>query len=1149
MKKKQNLWRASYARLGKMIRIMRLTIFVVFISLYQAIAVRSYSQQTKLTLVLNNVSVEKVIDEIEQATDFFFLYNKDRIDVERKVDLNVKGESIDKVLDRLFQNSGVTYTIKNRQILLIGSRFPWAESGMSAQRQQSVTGKVTDLSGSPLPGVTVIVKGTQMGTITAVDGGFTLHRVFGDETLVFSFVGMKSREIFVDNRTVINLAMEEDRIGIAEIVAVGYGKQKRVASTVAVSSIKSDEVARKPVTNLSNTFAGRMSGTFAKQGSGHPGADGAEISIRGLATTGSAAPLCLVDGVPRNIYDLDPNMITDITILKDAAAVAPYGMSGANGVILVNTKKGKAGAPVLSYSVTVGFQNPTRMNKLVNSYEYALIRNEAFENEGRGPYAAFSQQEVENYRKAVENGVTDDRYPNSDGLNDIILNNRLMTNHNVQMSGGNELFKYFASVGYSSQQGMWSTTDMKKYSALINLDIHAAKYTDIGISVNTLIKETNNPAFEDFLIIGSAYRALPISSVYFTNGLWGQSNSNSVVGNVYHSGYSKNENNWWMTSISVDQEIPFVKGLSVKGVFNYDPSHRHGKTWKTPIPFYTLNPSTIPYSYTKGIFGSSKPSLSVDSSQSKSYTSQGIISYERSLGMHHVSALGVVEVRIVKGWEMGASRANYDIALEEINAGSTSGADWGNSGSSSEARQIGYVYRVGYHYDNKYLVEVSGRYDGHYYFAPGKRFGFFPAFSLGWNLAEESFMKNRWDWLNRFKLRASYGESGNLAGDPFQYLSNFGFGTGANWGGTPSLAVYEFIQGNPNITWERAKKYNVGFESSILDNLFTLEADFFHERRSNMLVTPDETVPYEYGLDLSEINAGVMQNRGFELMLTFKKSIRKDLFVSALATFSYSKNKLIEVFETEVTSNNPNRRLTGRPLGTEFGLKSTGFFQESDFNTDGTLKEGLATLPYEMHPGDIRYADINGYGTDGKVTGKPDGKIDDADITVTGYSQRMPGIIWGFCPTISWKGFDLNALFQGAGRFSLNINGSLAEPFFESGSVTKLYFDDHWTPENTNARYPRASAVRSPNNYTWRSSFWMKDATYVRLKNLELGYTILTRFAQRAGMESIRVFTSGQNLWTWTPHIKEKIDPEAGDDWGYYYYQQAVIAFGLNVTF
>ncbi len=883
-----------------------------------------------------------------------------------------------------------------------------------------IKGVVNDQNGDPLTGVTVRLADTEQGTTTDLDGKFSIKAGKGAR-LLFSYIGFQPQEVTIDSNAPLNITMSEDSEVLDEIIVVGYGTQKKISSTASVSSMKASEISQKPVINVSNSLAGRVAGVIAKQGTGEPGCDGASLRIRGVATLGNQDPLVIVDGVPRDFTKIDPNMIEDITLLKDAAAVAPYGMAGANGVVLVTTKKGQTGAPVFSYSGYVGFQNPTRITDQVNSYEYALMKNEAAMNAGYPNFYAYSEHDLEMFRKTCE-GAPDadpDRYPNSNGLRDLIQRNSVITNHNIQLSGGSEKFQYYVSLGYAYQQGMWSTTNYQRFNLQSNLGIDATKTTRININLGGWHEDKNYPGATAGDIMYQAYRTPPVSAIRYSNGLWGQYVGKSLYGLTYRSGYSKQPADQINTTISIIQQLPFVEGLSVQAVVNYDPYRTREKTYHTPIPVYTLDASQSPYRWTEGFQGPEKPNLEQKYEERTTFTYQGMINFNRDFGKHNVNALAVIEAREHNVWNMSAKRNNYGIDIDEINAGSSDPSDIGNGGTSWKERQVGYVFRVGYNYYNLYMAEVSGRYDGHYYFAPGKRFGFFPAMSLGWNIGREKFLREN-IWLTKLKLRASYGQSGNLAGGSYQYMSDYGFGTAGNIGGVPVMGMWENIQGNPLITWEKANKFDVGVEFAVLNNMLSLEADYFYENRSNMLLAPNALVPAEYGIPLSQVNAGKMHNYGVDLTINFNKRLNKDWEIGARGTFTFARNTLDEVFETEATYNNPNRRRTGRPDGTMFGYHAIGYFTYDDFNPDGSLKSGIAVQPWgQVYPGDLRYADLSG------PDGVPDGKIDENDQTVIGRSNWNPEIMFGFAPNARWKNFDFDALFQGATRTNISLGETL----------------------------------------------------------------------------------------------------------------------------
>ncbi|MFC5411795.1 SusC/RagA family TonB-linked outer membrane protein [Larkinella bovis] len=991
----------------------------------------------------------------------------------------------------------------------------------------TVQGRVTDGDKSDgLPGVSIVVKGSQRGTTTDAEGKYRLVIPGPDAVLVFSFVGYEPQEVLVGGRTEVNIKLKPDVKALSEVVVVGYGVQKKTSVTAAVSAMKGEEVASVPVTNLSNSLGGRLPGVIVKQGSGEPGRDGSNIFIRGVSSTGNNQPLLIVDGIPRNFQQLDPNTIDTFTILKDAAAVAPYGVAGANGVVLVTTKRGKTGMPSLTYNGYVGFQNPTAMPKYLHGYDFAVLKNAAAQYAGLPlPY---SDEALQKFKDGSDN----DAYPTDNYTEALVNRNAVITTHNLELSGGAERIKYYASLGYQNQAGMWPSTKNQRYNLAMNLDAQATKTTKISFNLNGRLQQAQYPSIGTsriFELIGYAHPQT--GPLYFSNGM----NGTYVTGSIYDSGYQKTNTTALYSQLSIEQEIPFIPGLMAKGTIAYDPTMVMDKIWTTPVRMASVNTAQKPYVFTNGIFGQDKSSLSQNYNQSHQLTYQASLNYTRSFGKSTVGALGVFEAKANNALVLGASRRNYNLTIDELDMGSSSNADMTTTGTSSYGRQMGLVYRVTYDYADKYLIEASGRYDGSYYFAPENRFGFFPAFSLGWRLSEESFIKNNVRWIDNLKLRGSYGEVGALAGSAFQYMSTYSVaGPAYVIGGSAVQAIRERNQPNPNITWERAKKTDIGLEATLWKGLISLEADYFYEKRSNMLVNPDVIVPAEYGIGLSQVNAGIMQNQGVDLSIGSTYRFSNDLRVSLNGNFTYAKNQLLQVFEAAATYNNLNRRLTGKPLGTQFGFHSLGFFQVSDFDEAGNLKPGIAVQPWgKVQPGDIRYEDIN-----------KDGRINDDDLTRIGDPVATPRIIYGIAPNVQYKGFTVDLLFQGAAKTNFYYQNDAAWAFFNGMGALEDNLD-YWTPENTNALNPRITAAPTTNN-TQKSSFWMGNASYLRLKSATLAYSIPPAITQRIKLQNARVFVSGQNVLTWTK--MRNFDPEVSEVNGRNYPQQKVISVGLNLT-
>jgi TonB-linked SusC/RagA family outer membrane protein len=1108
--------------------IMKLTILLLLFFTYQ-VSAKSYAQ--KVTIVRKHATLSEVFKAIEQQTDFLFFYDKDLIQKTEPIDITLKNATLQEALSACLKDQPLIYTIVKNTIVIQPKKIFTPEifqvANISALPPPvEIHGRVVNLRGEPIQNVTILIAGTKIGTTTDNDGRFTLTAPENRNiVLEISSVGFQTKTVKVGKQTEINVTLEEANTALNEVVVVGYGTQKKTSVTAAVSTLKGKDVASTPITNLSNSLGGRVAGVIVRQNNGEPGNDGSDIYIRGISSTGANQPLLIVDGIPRDFKQLDPNTIESFTVLKDAAAVAPYGVAGANGVILVTTKSGKIGGPSVTYNGYAGFQNPTVFPHYVSGYQFGVLQNAAAKNAGLPlPYS-------DNALQKLKDGSDPDAFPDPNVQRDIITKDAILTNHNIEVSGGTEKVKYYASLGYQFQEGMWPSTNNKKYNLDLNLDAQVTKITKITFGVNGRVQNAHYPSITSgrlFELIG--YTHTQNGPLYFSNGVPGT----YITSSLLNSGYTKINTTALYSQLSIDQELPFIPGLKAKVTIAYDPTIVMNKLWRIPIHKGTVDTTKHPYVIKDAIFEQTKPSLNQSFTQSYQLTYQASLSYSRLFGNNKISALTLFEAKNNNSLSLAASRRNYNLNIDEISLGSSSNADMTTAGTSSNARQVGLVYRVTYDYANKYLFEASGRYDGSYYFASDRRFGFFPAFSVGWRLSQENFMKNI-GWIDNLKIRGSYGEVGALAGTPFQYLSTFNaYGPAYVLGGQAVQAVSERNENNPNITWERAKKSDIGLEGSFWKGLLSFEADYFYEKRSNMLVNPDVIVPSEYGIGLSQVNAGVMKNQGIDISIGSSYSISKDLRVSLSGNFTYAKNTLLKVFETSTTFNNLNRRITDKPLGTQFGLNALGFFQLSDFAPDGTLNKDIAIQPWgAVKPGDIRYEDING-----------DGKINDNDITKIG-DATVPQIIYGISPAILYKGFTLDLFLQGASKANIYLDRQNAWAFY-NGMSALVENMNYWTPENTNAKNPRITSGPTTNN-TQRSSFWMKDASYLRLKSATLAYTIPSYLSQKISIQSARVYISGQNILTWSKLTN--FDPESTAPYSNLYPQQKVITIGLNITF
>ena len=1028
---------------------------------------------------------------------------------------------------------------------------PITKNRIPAPNDFTVRGKVVDDKGNGLLGATVAEKGHNNSTATTVDGSFSINLQGQSAVLVVSYVGFLVREVSVTNATSnLTIQLSSTDASLDAIVVVGYGTQRKLLSTSAISTVKGAELSKVPAANISNTLAGRATGIITRANGGRPGADNATITIRGAATTGATAPLIVVDNVIRNnINEIDPNNIESVSILKDAAAVAPFGLAGANGVILITTKRGTVGAPTLSFGGYYGDQQPTYLPKMLSAQDYMRLKNEAYKTENpTGTGYPYDPTFVENYLAEAAKDP-DDKWAISDALNDIVRKHSPIYQGTFQVRGGTQTIRYFAGFGYFKQEGMFNTANYDRYNYNVNLDVNVTPTTLATLSINGAFQKTNDVDGGTGNLFRGIYKFLPISPLSFSNGLPAESSGNAPLAALASTGYQRRNTTNTLSTFTVEQKLPFIKGLSAKGSVSYDPYNWVEKLWHKPFLYYTRS-ATAPYTFTPN---ASTQETSVATFawlqqqywQQNTLTLQGYLNYHNTFGKHDITGLAVAERRTWKQFDFRGRKNNFALDVDELNMGSVVASDVSAAGGSGTGATIGYVGRVNYAFDKRYLFEAAGRYDGHYFFAPGKRLTFLPALSAGWVISNEKFFESV-AFVDNLKLRASWGKVGNLpTGGAFQFLSAYTIRTTPAYSfGDGTLVQGSFVsqESNPNITWEIGKKTDVGLEGSLWHSLLRFEAGYFYERRTRILLAPNIVVPVEYGLGLAQENAGVMENRGVELTLGSTKRFSNDLQVSVDANVTYAKNKLINIYENATTRDDPRRSRTGRRNGVVFGYESLGLFTtEDDKNKDGLINatDGYTITQFgTLRPGDIRYADLGG------PNGVPDGKIDSYDEKVVGY-PTTPALIYGLNLAAGWKGFDLSALFQGSGMSSFNINGFMTVAHLNNNSNSAYeYYNNRWTPENQNSKYPRAYS--SPNNNNQQTSdWWVKNSSYLRLRTASLGYTIPAQISSRLRMKAVRVYVTGQNLVTFSK-IKFT-DPETTGEQGYPI--QKTILGGFNITF
>lgn len=1144
--------RVRNKRILKFLIMSKCILLLVIISSLQSFS-KGYSQD-KISINLHNVSLKTALKEIAKKSDYRFLYSDAVINgFDNKINVQVNDATINQVVSQVLANSELSFKV-SANLVLITKPIAIAIT---------VRGKITDSKNQPLPGVTIFEKSNPTNaTITDGDGNYSISVADRNSVLVIRYVGFVTKEITVGTQTTIDASLEEENATLNEVVVVGYGTQKRGSVTGAVSSVKGAELLQAPVPNITNSVLGRVTGVTGRQSNGgRPGSGGnSDIFVRGTNTaTGPNNPLIIVDNVRRdNINQVDPNAIETVTILKDAAATAPYGLGGANGVILITTKQGKTGAPTISLNAWYGVQNPTYMPEVLKAEEYMTLRNEAYRNENpTGTNFPYPQSRIDNYPSL--SAADPDRYPRNN-VTDIIKKNAPQQSYNVQVSGGSDRVKYYTNLGFFNQSGMFPQVDYTRYSYNSNLEAKVTNTTTFALSItgSSEIDRSLDPGHQPTNLLRSTFKYNPLDVYKFSNGLWGASVGLSPYSTLMSGGYSRNYYNQQLMSASIEQKLP-IKGLSIKGVVSYDPVNQYQKQYHKPFYYYTVNLNTTPYTYSRAVSTSeglvAYTYLFEQYNRAQNFTYQGYLNYHNTFGKHDITGLIVAEARNRKTNFFNSRINNYALDMDEFNFGSSNKNDYTIQGTSGTESLIGYVYRVSDTYDGKYTIEATGRYDGHFAFAPGKRWGYFPAFSAGWIISNENFMKNI-SWINYLKVRGSWGRTGNLAGGGnFQFIDayNLGGNVYAFGNGVTVQGTTPQNQANPDITWEVAEKTDIGFEAIFFKGKLNLDFGVFKSKRSNMLFAPQSTISQEYGTGLSNINVGNMENYGIEISAGTQHRFANGLQLSLNGNFTYANNKTIQIFENASTFNNPNRRRTGRQWNAQYGYKALGLFHLSDDkNGDGIINatDGYNITQFSnsvLRPGNVKYADLSG------PNGVPDGKVDINDETFIGYNPQ-PLITYGFTLAANWKGFDASFFFQGAAKSAIGTQGFLTVPFINNSSNTGYeYFNNRWTPAtDMTAVYPRAVAAPYTND-TQPSDFWIRDASYLRLRTATVGYTIPSSVIKALKIKSIRLYVTGQNLLTFSK--LKFIDPEltggngtqTGSDVAWPI--QRYWTFGLNATF
>ncbi|MBD3630100.1 TonB-dependent receptor [Cyclobacterium sp.] len=1050
------------------------------------------------------------------------------------------------------------------KLFLLGLALLLASSLTLHAQSRDVTGTVISAEDDlPLPGVSVLVKGTTRGAVTDIDGNYRITLQSGDETLVYSFVGFVKQEVVVGNQSNIDITLAPDMQALSEVIVVGYGEQKKETITGSVATVKGGDLVKSPAMNLTNSIAGRMSGVIAVNRSGEPGYDGAGIRIRGSNTLGNNDALIVIDGIPARaggIDRLNPNDIETISVLKDASA-AIYGARAANGVILVTTKRGKEGKPELTYQFNQGFAQPTVIPELADAAQYGEMLNDLSVYElpvgewraatdayratgtyttpdGQERTAPFSPEALALHRA----GTDPWNYPNTDWYGETLKTWSPQVRHNLQLNGGSENVQYMASLGYQNQDAYYknSATGYKQYDMRINLDAKINEYVDLQLGVLARQEYRFFPTRGAGAIFRMQMRGKPHEPAFWPDGRPGpdiENGENPVVITTNATGYDRDTRNYFQTNGALNVKIPGVEGLKFQGTAAVDNLSRFQKRWETPWTLYQrgsgfeadgVTPVLVP-----SLRGPAEPRLRQTNINQLNILLGGVFTYEKQFGEHQFTALAGVNQETVEGDDFFAYRRFFiSPAIDQMFAGGDAEKD--NGGGAFERARLNYFGRVAYNFQEKYLFEFLWRYDGSYIFPEATRFGFFPGVMAGWVVSEEDFWKNNIPALDFFKIRGSWGQMGNdqIFYDnelqEYQFLSTYGFRSHI-LEGTEAKTLFETRVPNTGITWEVANNTNIGIEGQLLQGQIFFELDYFYNLRTNILWRKNASVPQSSGLAnlLPAENIGEVENQGVDFNIGYRGQ-KGDLSYSISANGGYAKNKIL--FWDEPPGAPDWQLATGKPMNTPNPV----YLYDGVFPNQAAIDAeelDYTDITNQLRPGDMKFKDYDG---DGAITPLDRVRLD---------RNNIPRFQGGVNMNASFRNWDMSVLFQGAaGAIALVSLG-------ESGNIGNYlleFYENRWTIDNESTEYPRI-ANRSDQYYSSGNDFWYRSSDYIRLKNLEIGYTVPQQFGERFGISNLRFYANGLNLLTWD---KLKVyDPESDNATGQYYPQARVINAGLSVTF
>lgn len=1096
------------------VRKQHLSAMLVFFSLQFPLNLPASEQYNKeFSFEMSDVTVKDVFSYIENNSEYVFLYAPSK-NLSKKVNVDVKNKDINVVLEEILAHTGLDYKIDGKQIIIKESN---ASSKIEKQNQidgKTIKGKVRDKSGEPIIGANIVLEGSNIGVITDIDGFFELKNIPEDGRIKVSFIGFKEQIISLKGKTYFDLILSDDSEMLDEIVVVGYGVQKKVNLSGSVATIDAKSIESRPVTNITNAIQGLMPGVTITSSTGQPGRDNATIRVRGVGTLNNSNPMYIVDGMPvSSLTDIDPNDIESLSVLKDAASSAIYGSRAANGVVLVTTKKGGDQKTKLKYDGFVGWQNAICLPEFLPSWENAQIYNMALKNEGKPE--VYSPEDIEMYR----NGTDLDNYPNTNWT-DLFYKTGLMHNHRVEISGGKDGTTYMFSAGYMGQEGIVLNSNYDRYNIRGNINSKISKVLSASANLSLSYGDMNEPVSTDGKNL--FYLANMTSPLFFpykySNGYYGNNGNQSNPMAELENGSINNEK--WFTSRTVGN-ITYqpIKGLKIQENVGFEYKANSQEKFIKDLQYYNWKTGE-PTAY-KG-----PNNLSESRNNSIRLNLQTIINYDLSIKKHNLGFLGGFEQEYYRyDWLSGYRKDFLNNDLWELNAGSPDGQS--ATGSGEEVALRSYFGRLNYNYDDKYLFEFNIRHDGTSRISKENRWGTFPSFSAAWRISNEPFMDSLKNFLSDLKIRAGWGRLGNQSISTYPYQSVLA-SSDYSFGGKVNKGVALVDGANSDIMWETTESFNIGLDASFFSNQFTVSLDAYKKKTYDILMKLP--VSPLYGLSAPYQNAGEVHNTGIESQLGYHY-IHGDFTFNSLFNVTYNHNEVINLSNDGKRNWIDDRTFLqeGYPINSYGGYEAIGIFQ-----TEEEVKNSAVINRDQAAPGDLKYKDQNG-----------DGIINGDDRVYLGSS--MPEWTFGANLSLEWKNFDISAFFQGVAGVQ-NFLSTWATGDLNS-SLTYLYRDSWDAQYNPNGKFPRPLITWNQNNGLFNtSSFWIKNSSYMRLKNLQVGYMIPENIVKLLGIERIRIYYSGENLLTITGY-PNGFDPEKGNTDATANPLLRTHTFGVNITF